>query len=91
VSFYGDETFECARCHFEVGRHMVFLDRDGELLIGNNWHLSARKITRNTVEWFVNDRNMDRNIKQKSAALSDVLQEIKRALARAKPAQPKSG
>ena len=84
VALYGDETFICAHCHFEVGRYLVFLDHDGELLTGNNWHLSVRKITQNTVAWFANDRD----IEQKSAALSDVLQAIEWALARAKPAEP---
>lgn len=88
VSLYGDEDFICARCHFEVGRYLVFLDRDGELLTGNNWHLSIRKITGDSeekVEWFD-----DKKIFEKTEALlSDVLNEITRVLSKPKQSQPK--
>jgi hypothetical protein len=86
ASLYGDENFICARCHFEIGRYLVFLDRDGELLTGNNWYLSIRKITENSeakVEWF-DDKNI---FEKKQAPLSDVLNEIAAVLA--KPKQEK--
>lgn len=81
VFLYGDENFLCAQCHFEVGRYLVFLDRDGDLLTGNNWQLSTRKITGEAVEWLDDDKFFEK----KSATLSDVLQEIEQALAQAKP------
>ena len=89
VSLYGDEDFICARCNFEVGRYLVFLDRDGELLTGNNWHLSARKITKTSgeteqVEWFTDKGPFEK----KEALLSDVLREI--AVVLAKPKQAKA-
>src|SRR6185436_7698218 len=37
VALYGDGDFICAKCHFQAGRYLVFLQRDGELLTGNNW------------------------------------------------------
>jgi len=80
--FYGDENFICARCHFEAGRYMVFLDRDGELLTGNNWQLSTRKISGDSgekVEWFG-----DKYLEPKAALLSEVLNEITTVLAKSK-------
>lgn len=88
VSLYGDENFICARCHFEVGRYLVFLDRDGELLTGSNWHLSIRKISGDSeekVEWF-DDRKM---FEKKEAPLADVLKEIKGVLEKSKPSKLK--
>lgn len=90
VALYGDETFICARCHFEKGRYLVFLDRDGELLTGNNWQLSARKITDDTkssntgssnaqVEWF-DAKNI---FERPKAPLNQVLKEIAAVLGKA--------
>lgn len=88
VSLYGDETFICARCHFEKGRYLVFLDRDRELLTGNNWQLSARKITddnkaNNTekaqVEWF-DAKNI---FERPKAPLNQALKEIAAVLDKA--------
>lgn len=87
VALYGDENFICARCHFETGRYLVFLVRDGELLTGNNWHLSALKITGDSeekVEWFDDEKR----IEKKEMLLSDVVSEIADVLA--KPKQSKS-
>ncbi|HEX9997528.1 MAG TPA: hypothetical protein VGB45_10320 [Abditibacterium sp.] len=85
AAFYGDENFICAQCHFEVGRFLVFLDRDGELLTGNNWHLSARKISGETVEWFDN-KNF---FQPKIAPLFEVEEEISRVIANTKESEPK--
>ena len=76
VALFGDEDFICARCHFGTGRYLVFLDKDGELLTGNNWQLSARKITGTDVEWF-GEKNV---FEQKKAPLSNVLSEIGKLL-----------
>ena len=85
VSLYGDENFLCAQCHFEAGRYLVFLDRDGDLLTGNNWQLSTHKITGEAVEWLDDVKFFEKKV----VALSGVLQEIEQALAKAKPAAPK--
>jgi hypothetical protein len=53
VNLYGDETFICAQVRFAPGRYLVFLRRDGGLLVGCNWHLSVRPIKDAQVEWFV--------------------------------------
>ena len=52
VDLYGGEDFICAQVHFAVGRYIVFLRRDGELLVGCNWHLSARPIKDKQAEWY---------------------------------------
>jgi hypothetical protein len=83
VFLYGDENFRCARCRFNKGRYLVFLHRDGELLTGNNWHLSVRKITgtsQQTVEWFDNEN--------KDALLSDVLSEISAQVSTSESSKP---
>lgn len=85
VSLYGDGLI-CGNCRFEVGRYLVFLDRDGGLLTGNNWELSARKITgksKKNVEW-LGDKGL---FQKKQALLSDVLSEIAVVLARSKQAK----
>ena len=82
---YGDEDFICARCHFETGRYLVFLDRDGALWTGNNWHLSACKITgdsKEKVEWF------DEDLAMKEVPLSEVQSEIAAVLAKRKQSKP---
>ena len=84
--FYGAENFICAQCRFKVGRFLVFLDRDGELLTGNNWQLSAREISGDKVEWFANKRTFSTKI----APLSEVLGEIERVLADAKAKKAKN-
>jgi len=83
VALYGDGDFICARCHFQVGRYLVFLRRDGKLLTGSNWHLSIRKITGGSekkVEWF-DDKQIFEN---QELLLSDVQNEIKAVLVRPK-------
>jgi hypothetical protein len=53
VKLYGGEDFICAQVHFMPGRHLVFLTRDGDFLVGCNWHLSVRPIKDTQVEWYV--------------------------------------
>jgi len=93
VALYGDETFICARCHFEKGRYLVFLDHDGELLTGNNWQLSVRKITGDTkakntqakntqeaqVEWF----DVKNLFERPKAPLNQALKKISDVLGKA--------
>ena len=86
ISLYGDEDFICARCHFEIGKYLVFLNRDGDNLVGNNWQPSARKITADKVEGF-NDEDVHT---RPEASLADVLREIPIVLSNAKPAEKKS-
>ena len=87
---YGDEDFICARCHFETGRYLVFLDRDDAMLTGNNWHLSVRKIigdagdAKEKVEWFEDNKKFE----GKEALLSDVQAEIAAVLAKPKQSKP---
>ena len=53
VKFYGGDSFICAQIYFAPGRHLVFLTRDGELLVGCNWYFSVRPIKGTQVEWYV--------------------------------------
>ena len=52
VTLHGGENFICAQVHYQPGRHLVFLRRDGQLLTAINWHLGLRPITGEHVEWF---------------------------------------
>jgi hypothetical protein len=52
VQLFGQETFICAQVRFQPGCYLVFLKRDGDKLVGANWHLSVRPIRDGQVEWF---------------------------------------
>ena len=58
VKLYGGEDFICAQVHFAAGRYFVFLRRDGELLVGCNWHLSVRPIKDGQAEWYAVGEHM---------------------------------
>lgn len=73
VELHGEETFICARCTFAPGRYLVFLDRDGNLWVGSNWHLSARPIAGENVEWYADDRGSA----TKAMPLASVLAEVR--------------
>ena len=51
LTLLGDENFICARCHFETGRFLVFLKREGAGWVGTNYQPSARKIEDERVNW----------------------------------------
>ena len=85
VFLYGDEIFECSHCHFEVGRYLVFLDRDGELWTANNWGYSACKVTEDMVKWLYPGRISDGVVfERRDTPLAEVLKEIDQVLAKAK-------
>jgi hypothetical protein len=52
IDIFGLEDFICAQCEFQKGKQLVFLKRDGDLLIGANWHLSIRPIQNDILDWF---------------------------------------
>ncbi len=52
ITLYGMESFICAQVRFAPGRYLVFLRRDGERLVGVNWHFSARPLRENQIEWY---------------------------------------
>ena len=81
VSLFGDEDFPCARSHFAPGRYLVFLRHDTNLWTGNNWALSALKITKGNVEWFANNES---SFRKKDARLADVLKGIRHRIANKK-------
>ena len=80
VKLYGGEDFICAQVHFAVGRYIVFLRRDGELLVGCNWHLSVRPIKDKQAEWYVAGEHMTLSWQP----LDAVLERIKK-----QPSKPK--
>ena len=53
ITLHGEESFICAQVRFKPGRHLVFLRRDGKLLVGSNWQFSVRPINETKVEWYV--------------------------------------
>jgi hypothetical protein len=76
IILWGVRTPE-AEIRFAPGRYLVFLRRDGEKLLGVNWHLSARPVEGGWVEWYAGDRWY----KMKRARLKSVLEEIKSIIA----------
>jgi hypothetical protein len=84
---FSPTAYICGKCHFEIGRYLVFLKRDGELLTGNNWQLSVRKISRDSqekIEWFDGKKILE----NQEVLLSDVLSEVKLALSHDEPETP---
>jgi hypothetical protein len=86
---HGDEDFICAQCHFEPGRYLVFLTRDGGLWAGCNWHLSVRPVKtdaegREWVDWYADEKT----IELKPRLLPDVVAEVTKELKAA--ADPKA-
>lgn len=49
---HGDETFICAQCRLSKGRFLAFLQKDMDLWVGTNWHLSLRPIKDGWIEWY---------------------------------------
>jgi hypothetical protein len=80
VKLHGGEDFICAQVNFKPGRHLVFLRRDGDLLIGCNWHLGVRSIKGAEVEWFEKGTDIERSWQP----LDAVLERIKNRLAKPK-------
>jgi hypothetical protein len=57
-SILGGENFRCAQCKFEPGKALVFLDRDGDAYVGNNWQFSIRPIRDTRLEWFKDENSL---------------------------------
>lgn len=84
VRLYAQEDFICARVDFRPGRYVVFLTRDGELLAGSNWYLSARPIRYGRVEWYARDTESGSHpseIRMRSLPLARVLADVRSHLA----------
>ncbi|MFN8656611.1 MAG: hypothetical protein U0105_09750 [Candidatus Obscuribacterales bacterium] len=73
---YGGENFICASCNFEPGKFLVFLNHDGQLLIGSNWHLSIRPIKADQLDWYDGEKMNP----LRAAKLTDVLAQIRSEL-----------
>ena len=76
VSLYGDENFICAQVKFQPGRFLVFLNHDGSLLVGSNWHFSVRPVRDSQVEWYVPGERL----KLAWQPLEAVLERIKKSI-----------
>jgi hypothetical protein len=72
VQLFGHETFICAQVRFQPGRYLVFLRKDGEKLVGANWHLSVRPIKDDQVEWFSGKQRLDLSWQPLSAVVERV-------------------
>lgn len=80
IVVYGMEDFICAQCKFEKGRFLLFLQRDGDLWAGSNWHLGIRAIKDGKVDWFKNDEPGSVHEAQ-PRPLEEVVEEIQKILA----------
>ena len=82
VALFGGEDFICAQCNFQPGKYVVFLQKDGGLWAGSNWHLSVRPVLtdkdrRESVDWYAKADGLA----LKSTPLSDVLADVKKLIA----------
>ncbi|RYX82487.1 hypothetical protein EON83_19390 [bacterium] len=68
----GDENFECASCHFDEGRYLVFLKREKMGWAGVNWHLSARKTENGLITWRENEE-VRANLNDRLTAIKAIL------------------
>ena len=83
ISIYGMEDFICAQCRYKVGKFLVFLKYDNNLLVGSNWHFSIRPIKNNTVEWY--KEGSDNMVDLEYSPLSEALKEIKSKVSQNQP------
>jgi len=79
VQLFGNETFICAQVRFQPGRYLVFLRKDGEKLVGANWHLSVRQIKDDQVEWYSGKQRLDLSWQPLSAVVEQVSELIKQS------------
>ena len=73
---FGKENFVCARVTFSPGQALVFLKREGGLLVGNNWELSVRMVKNGRLDWLVSEKNFQ----TQSTALDTVLKYVRNKL-----------
>lgn len=79
VQLFGNETFICAQVRFQPGRYLVFLRKDGEKLVGANWHLSVRPIKDDEVEWYSGKQRLDLSWQPLSAVVQQISELIKQS------------
>ena len=84
IEIYGDESFICAQCRYNLGKFILFLRKHDDFWVGCNWHLGIRPITDGSVKWFADDKNKHEMIDQ---PLETVLLEIESIL-KSKDTQP---
>jgi len=87
IAIHAQEDFICTQVDFRPGRYLVFLRRDGELLAGSNWYLSARPIRDGAVEWYANPAasgSDESRIPLRPYPLARVIAEIRRHQASAR-------
>jgi hypothetical protein len=79
ISLYANEDFICAQCQFEgIGRYLVFLKNDNDLLVGSNWHLSIRPIHNKQIEWYDDDAKtlLSLKLQNEGVVVKEVQQEV---------------
>jgi hypothetical protein len=72
VKLHGKEDFICAQVRYKPGRQLVFLQRDGDLFVGWNWHLGVRPISGDKIEWFADDKNLTTTSQDLKAVLAEI-------------------
>jgi hypothetical protein len=85
ITIYGLEDFQCAQCQYEKGRFILFLRKDGSLLVGSNWDLGIRSVKADKVQWFKDD---EARFEMKESPLDDVIKEINAVVEEQKKATP---
>jgi hypothetical protein len=84
VTLYAQQTSE-ARVDFAPGRYLVFLSRDGDLLVGTNWHLSVRPINKENVEWYASNKGYALKTTQLSVVLKEIESIVRKSSGSQKP------
>lgn len=70
---HGNETFICAQCTLSKGRFLAFLQKDKDLWVGTNWHLSLRPVKDGKIEWYDGEDLMKpMTLQPEAAVLADV-------------------
>ena len=77
VKLYGAENFICAQVRYTPGRRLVFLQRNGDLLAGCNWHLGVRPIKGDEVEWYKPGERLGLSWQPLDAVLARIKKSIK--------------
>jgi hypothetical protein len=72
IELHGNEEFICAQVRFKAGRHLVFLRRDQQYVVGSNWHLSVRPIKDDAIEWYASSKGIDLSWQPLAAVLRGV-------------------
>ncbi|CAN5795709.1 hypothetical protein BH11VER1_BH11VER1_33780 [soil metagenome] len=61
------------KCQLGAGHFLAFLNRDGELWVGANWHLSLRPVKDGEIAWYVDpDRSRSLAYQRNDSVLNGI-------------------